>query len=180
MTTTSTVDIPPCPIPNLEAEWSAFWSSELGRQLGHEHAMTVRRWLELTTAYRSLLSQCLTAMTVPGSTGQTRANPLWDQLFKAESAIARLEVQLGLTPKSLAEIAVAIGEVASLFADRDPAEPEAEDKGPARPSIGEVLGVGSNVSSLDAIRAARELHARRAELAAKPAPAKRARRSKPA
>lgn len=152
-----TTTVPPA-IAQFRTEWETFWTSELGRQLGPEHAPAVRRWAELTIAYRSLLAKCLAEPSTSGSLKQPRANPLWDVMLKTEIAITRLEDRLGLSPRALAEIAETLGEISAMFVDRDPPDPELEVSVP-RPSIGEILGFAdAGVVSIEAIRAARALH----------------------
>ena len=72
------------------------------------HAL--RRLFTLRDTYDGLVREGRKTMLVPGSTGQPRANPLWDMAVKIEQQIARLEAQFGLTPSARMALGIAVGQ----------------------------------------------------------------------
>lgn len=98
----------PSPIPEhpehlsgLQVEaWEVFFTSELAGLIKQTDLPVVRRLWTYYQQHEDLLVIFEQSKLVRGSTGQPRMNPAHDAILKLETAIHRLENELGLTPSA--------------------------------------------------------------------------------
>ena len=90
--------------------WNAYWRSDVAQAVGPENLVTVRRLFELTDQRDRAMDVVRQTLVVRGSKDQLRLNPVADLVCKLETAILRLETELGLTPMSRARLGIATGQ----------------------------------------------------------------------
>lgn len=78
--------------------WRAYFASPLSALIKETDLPVVRRLWGYYQQHEELTVIFDRGRLVPGSTGQPRINPAHDALMKLDSAIHRLENELGLTP----------------------------------------------------------------------------------
>src|SRR3990167_8527540 len=98
--------------------WADYWSSPLARILvpATDAPALARLWTlydERARMYRGIRRHRI----VVGAKGQPRGDPLYAQMAALDSAIAALERQFGMTPKSRLELGVVLGDAARSLAD---------------------------------------------------------------
>jgi P27 family predicted phage terminase small subunit len=93
----------------LEA-WRTYWRSDVAQAVGDENRVTVRRLFELIDQRDRAMEIVRQTLVVRGSKDQLRLNPVADLVTKLETAILRLETELGLTPMSRARLGIATGQ----------------------------------------------------------------------
>jgi P27 family predicted phage terminase small subunit len=91
-----------------KASWAAYWSSDLALLALDVDAPAVARLFAMYDQHARSMEAVSQALVVRGSTGQIRTNPLADHALRLESAIVRLENELGLTPAARARMGIAI------------------------------------------------------------------------
>ena len=84
--------------PDTKAAWHAYWSSELAGMAVAVDLPAIARLFAMYDQHARSMELVAQALVVRGSTGQLRTNPLADHALRLESAIVRLENELGLTP----------------------------------------------------------------------------------
>ncbi len=99
--------------PRQMASWSEFWQSELSRLVKTTDHAPVRRLWAYYQQHEDLTSIFAKGRMVAGSTGQPRLNPALDGLMKLETAIVRLENELGLTPSARLRLGITFADAAS-------------------------------------------------------------------
>jgi P27 family predicted phage terminase small subunit len=107
------VAIPEAPEGLLESTleaWRAYWRSDVAQAVGEENMVTVRRLFELIDQRDRAMEIVRQTLVVRGSKDQLRLNPVADLVTKLETAILRLETELGLTPMSRARLGIATGQ----------------------------------------------------------------------
>ena len=80
--------------------WAEFWGSELSQLVKPTDMSAVRRLWSYYQQHEDLTRVFERSRLVSGSQGQPRLNPALDGLMKLETAILRLENELGLTPSA--------------------------------------------------------------------------------
>lgn len=111
--------------PAVARQWDVFWVSEVAHVLAASDLPAVERlflyrseWWETHDIYAGLAYTAgpeveddapLAAKLVLGSAKQLTLHPLAKRLLELESAIDKLETQLGLTPMARARLGIAIG-----------------------------------------------------------------------
>jgi len=94
----------PAPPSNLSAariaDWDIFFDSPLAGLVKDTDLSVVRRLWTYYQQHDELTAIFQKSRLVAGSTGQPRMNPAADGLMKLETAILRLENELGLTPSA--------------------------------------------------------------------------------
>jgi P27 family predicted phage terminase small subunit len=80
--------------------WRGFFESELSQLVNGTDLSAVTRLWSYYQQHADLTHIFAKGRMVAGSTGQPRLNPALDGLMKLESAILRLENELGLTPSA--------------------------------------------------------------------------------
>ena len=92
----------PEPPANLSVQqldtWHGYFRSPLSALIKETDLPVVRRLWNYYQQHEELTNIFDRGRLVPGSTGQPRINPAHDAAMKLESAISRLENELGLTP----------------------------------------------------------------------------------
>lgn len=92
---------PPDGMSEMQVEsWTAFWYSEMSQLVKETDLSSVRRLWNYYQQHEDLNAIFGKGRMVAGSTGQPRLNPALDGLMKLETAILRLENELGLTPSA--------------------------------------------------------------------------------
>ena len=95
------VPLPPDGLSDAQVEsWTEFWQSELSQLVKATDLSSVRRLWNYYQQHADLTAIFQKGRMVAGSTGQPRLNPALDGLMKLETAILRLENELGLTPSA--------------------------------------------------------------------------------
>jgi P27 family predicted phage terminase small subunit len=95
------VPLPPEGLSDTQVEaWSEFWHSELSQLVKVTDLSSVRRLFNYYQQHEDLTAIFQRGRMVAGSQGQPRLNPALDGLMKLETAILRLENELGLTPSA--------------------------------------------------------------------------------
>ena len=95
------VPMPPEGLSEAQIEaWSEFWHSELSQLVKTTDLSSVRRLFNYYQQHEDLTAIFQKGRMVAGSQGQPRLNPALDGLMKLETAILRLENELGLTPSA--------------------------------------------------------------------------------
>jgi P27 family predicted phage terminase small subunit len=81
-------------------DWQRFFRSPLAGLVAETDLSSVRRLWTYYQQHDELTEIFQKSRLVVGSTGQPRINPAHDALIKMETAILRLENELGLTPSA--------------------------------------------------------------------------------
>lgn len=98
---TAVVPEPPDGMDDTQTEsWNRYFSSELSALVQETDLPVVRRLWNYYQQHSDLTSIFDKGRLVPGSQGQPRINPAHDAAMKLETAILRLENELGLTPSA--------------------------------------------------------------------------------
>ena len=95
---------PPAPPDGLSPQrvddWNRYFNSQLAGLVQETDLSAVRRLWNYYQQHDELTEIFAKSRLVAGSTGQPRMNPAADALLKMETAILRLENELGLTPSA--------------------------------------------------------------------------------
>lgn len=91
-----------------QASWRAYWASDLALVALDVDAPAIARLFAMYDQHARSMEAVSQALVVRGSTGQIRTNPLADHALRLESAIVRLENELGLTPAARVRMGIAI------------------------------------------------------------------------
>jgi P27 family predicted phage terminase small subunit len=86
--------------PERIADWNRYFGSQLAGLVQETDMSAVRRLWNYYQQHDELTEIFAKSRLVAGSTGQPRMNPAADALLKLETAILRLENELGLTPSA--------------------------------------------------------------------------------
>ena len=86
--------------PQRIADWHRYFDSQLAGLVQETDMSAVRRLWNYYQQHDELTDIFAKSRLVAGSTGQPRMNPAADALLKLETAILRLENELGLTPSA--------------------------------------------------------------------------------
>jgi P27 family predicted phage terminase small subunit len=97
--------------------WKEYWSDAVSGVMRPSDTTLVLRWVTNLDRYHRLASEADRAPMVTGSTGQPKANPLYDLVFKVEASIREDERQLGIGPFNRLRLGVALSERAKTLAD---------------------------------------------------------------
>ena len=90
--------------------WRAYWGSEVSGVAAEVDLPAIGRLFGLYAQHERAAAVVEQALVVKGSTGQVRVNPLAGHMLQLESAILRLENELGLTPAARARLGISIEE----------------------------------------------------------------------
>ena len=80
--------------------WHTYWDDEISAITRGVDHQVINRLFGLYDEHARARVVVKQALMVKGSTGQIRTNPLADHILKLETAILRLENELGLTPSA--------------------------------------------------------------------------------
>ena len=98
---TAVVPDPPDGMDHAQTEsWNRYFGSELSALVQETDLPVVRRLWTYYQQHSDLTAIFDKGRLVPGSQGQPRINPAHDAAMKLETAILRLENELGLTPSA--------------------------------------------------------------------------------
>lgn len=92
------------PFPHQREDWDLYWGSPAGGIARPEDKPAVERLFKLRAHFEASIQIASNEPKVEGSTGQMRPNPFYATAMQLESAILRLENELGLTPKARATL----------------------------------------------------------------------------
>jgi P27 family predicted phage terminase small subunit len=123
------------PAPRMPADmcrpaqnaWRSYWQDVLSGVMRDADGTMVLRWVKNLDRYHRLLAEADSVPMVVGSTGQPKANPIYDLVFKIEASIKDDEKQLGIGPLNRLRLGVALSESAKSLADLN-AEVEDDDE----------------------------------------------------
>ena len=105
---------PPAGLDELRREsWREFFESELSQLVNGTDLSAVNRLWAYYQQHADLTAIFAKGRMVAGSTGQPRLNPALDGLMKLETAILRLENELGLTPSARLRLGITFADAAS-------------------------------------------------------------------
>jgi P27 family predicted phage terminase small subunit len=108
--------------------WRGFFESELSQLVNGTDLSAVHRLWSYYQQHADLTNIFAKGRMVAGSTGQPRLNPALDGLMKLETAILRLENELGLTPSARLRLGITFADATnSLDALTQRFEPAALD-----------------------------------------------------
>ncbi len=108
--------------------WRGFFESELSQLVNGTDLSAVNRLWSYYQQHADLTNIFAKGRMVAGSTGQPRLNPALDGLMKLETAILRLENELGLTPSARLRLGITFADATnSLDALAQRFEPAALD-----------------------------------------------------
>ena len=107
--------------------WNAYWGDVVAGSVREADAPLVLRWISNHDRYNKLIAQADAEPIVAGSTGQKRANPIYDLAFKLEASIKADEQQLGIGPLNRLKLGMAIGEASRSLADLETEGDNGED-----------------------------------------------------
>lgn len=92
--------------PALASAWQAYWDNPVSFVAEVVDVPMIRRLFGLYAQHEKAAAVVAQALVVKGSVGQIRVNPLADHLLKLETAILRLENELGLTPMARVRLGI--------------------------------------------------------------------------
>ncbi len=103
-------------VPDASPEWSektveaweVYWRSDVAQAARDVDEPAVRRLFSMRDEYDVCVSVARQELVVEGSRGQLRINPLATHAQKLETAIARLEGELGVTPAARARLGLTL------------------------------------------------------------------------
>jgi P27 family predicted phage terminase small subunit len=106
LVTTPAPPEPPADVKNetVLAAWTNLWQADIARYIHASDMPTVHRLFRLYQEFEDALERYQLAPAVKGSQGQLRVNPFLDAAMKIETAIHRLENEVGLTPMARARL----------------------------------------------------------------------------
>jgi len=110
--------------------WNAYWTDIVSGSVREADAPLVLRWIQNLNRYNVLIAQADADPIVAGSTGQKRANPIYDLALKLESSIKVDEQQLGIGPLNRLKLGMAIGEASRSLADLETEGSENDEDDP--------------------------------------------------
>ena len=93
---------------DTRASWQAYWASDMAGLALEVDRPAIGRLFAMYDQHARSMEAVSQALVVRGSTGQIRTNPLADHALRLESAIVRLENELGLTPAARTRMGIAI------------------------------------------------------------------------
>jgi len=104
---------PPAGLSDTQVDsWTAFFASELAQLVKHTDMASVRRLWGYYQQHEDLTRIFDKGRMVAGSTGQPRLNPALEGMVKLETAIHRLENELGLTPAARMRLGIITADAA--------------------------------------------------------------------
>lgn len=119
--------------------WDSYWADVVSGVMRTSDLGLALRWIKNVDRYHRLSAVADAEPIVSGSTGQQRANPLYDLVFKLEASIREDEKQLGIGPLSRLRLGTAVAESAKSLSDLN-AEVENDDEDDDPRGILTVLG----------------------------------------
>jgi hypothetical protein len=123
-----------------QTAWKAYWSgpaAAAAEEVDHEVAL---RWIADLNRYLSLINTADAKPMVVGSTGQLRANPLYEVALKVQAAVNAAERRLGIGVLDRLHLGLAFTEGAKSLAELNrEAITNAEDP---RAALGLVADIG--------------------------------------
>lgn len=112
------VPLPPDGLSEAQVDaWSEFWHSELSQLVKATDLSSVRRLFNYYQQHEDLTAIFQKGRMVAGSQGQPRLNPALDGLMKLETAILRLENELGLTPSARLRLGITFADATKSLDD---------------------------------------------------------------
>jgi len=101
----------------LRRAWRRYWESPVAQVVTDIDMEVVSRLFEHYRQYDRAVAALGTAMFVTVSPNQVKANPALDAVLKLDTAILRLENELGKTPMARARLGIAVGEAVMTAAE---------------------------------------------------------------
>lgn len=110
-------DPPPSAGPEARTAWEAYWDDPVSTLATPADRSLLLRWLELIDRYAYFMRKAMEKPVIAGSTGQERANPFFTLATQTETAISRIEAQLGIGPRNRAALGIAVLSERKTLAD---------------------------------------------------------------
>jgi|TARA_Y100000034_G_scaffold63208_1_gene76463 P27 family predicted phage terminase small subunit len=132
------MEAPPPPsglLAQTRRDWHTYWESDVASLAEDVDLPALRRLFRMYDQHERAMRVVRKALTVKGSMGQIRVNPLADYAAKLDTQILRLENEVGVTPMARQRLGIAVGEAILTAAE---ANRMANDDGEAGES-GEVV-----------------------------------------
>jgi hypothetical protein len=96
--------------------WNGYWTDTVSGVMRDSDASLVLRWVRNVDRYHRLMAEADRSPMVAGSTGQQRANPVYDLVLKIETSIKADEQQLGVGPLNRLRLGTIFAEGARTLA----------------------------------------------------------------
>jgi hypothetical protein len=108
--------------------WTGYWTDTVSGVTRESDNSLVLRWVRNLDRYCRLIAEADKSPMIPGSTGQQRANPIYDLAYKVEASIKADEQELGIGPMNRLRLGIAFSESAKSLAELNAeAEDDADD-----------------------------------------------------
>jgi phage terminase small subunit len=123
-------DLPEGLSERARAAWAAYWDDPVSELATPADRPLLLRWAKLMDLYDQLITRALAEPEIRGSTGQKQASPFFALAMQHETAISRIEAQLGIGPKNRASLGIAVLSEQKSLADLNAEfEDEGNDRG---------------------------------------------------
>jgi P27 family predicted phage terminase small subunit len=99
------------------AAWSDYWGDVVAGVVRPADSSLAVRWARNLDRYHRILALADAEPVTIGSTGQPKANPLYDLAYKIESSVRADEQQLGIGPLARLRLGVKLAEAQTSLAD---------------------------------------------------------------
>jgi P27 family predicted phage terminase small subunit len=106
--------------------WTGYWADTVSGVTRESDTSLLVRWVRNIDRYSRLIAAADRSPMVAGSTGQQRANPIYDLALKIEQSVKQDERQLGIGPMNRLRLGIAFNESAKSLAELN-AEAEDDD-----------------------------------------------------
>ena len=107
---TETPEPPPGLSHGVLDAWESYWRSDVAQATSEVDLPAVHRLFLMYEQHARATAAAQETLAVAGSKGQPRLNPLADYALKLETAILRLETELGKTPLARQRLGIAVGQ----------------------------------------------------------------------
>ncbi|MDR3661842.1 hypothetical protein [Mycobacterium sp.] len=118
--------------------WAGYWGDTVSGVTRESDTALVLRWVRNVDRYHRLIAEADRSPMVAGSTGQQRANPIYDLVLKIETSIKADEQQLGVGPLNRLRLGIAFSESAKSLAELNAEAEDDADNDPRLMLIGDV------------------------------------------
>lgn len=108
---------PPRICADAKVAWAAYWSDVVAGVVRASDTSLVQRWAANMDRYHRIIRMADANPVVEGSTGQQKANGLYDLALKIEASIKADEQQMGIGPLNRLRLGVKLTEGAKSLSD---------------------------------------------------------------
>ncbi|GAA2137810.1 hypothetical protein GCM10009760_18620 [Kitasatospora kazusensis] len=114
---TGAIPDPPVLGADALAAWCSYWGDVVAGVVRPADTSLAVRWARNLDRYHRILSLADAEPVTIGSTGQPKANPLYDLAYKIEASVRADEAQLGIGPLARLRLGVKLAEAQTSLAD---------------------------------------------------------------